>query len=78
MSPEERQAIVELGLGPVDNIERIIRLADETRNARRPPPREVRAWVVNAQNTLGAQNPVAIELQRLLLPTRAAAQEEQQ
>lgn len=78
MSPEERQAIVELGLGPVDNIERIIRLADEARNAGRPPPREVRAWVVNAQNTLGAQNPVAIELQRLLLPTRAAAQEEQQ
>lgn len=78
MSPEERQAIVELGLGPVDNIERIIRLADEARNAGRPPPREVRAWVVNAQNTLGAQNPVAIELQRLLLPTRASAQEEQQ
>lgn len=78
MSPEERQAIVELGLGPVDNVERIIRLADEARNAGRPPPREVRAWVVNAQNTLGAQNPVAIELQRLLLPTRAAAQEEQQ
>lgn len=78
MSPEERAAIVELGLGPVDNIERIIRLADEARSANRPPPREVRAWVVNAQNTLGAQNPVAIELQRLLLPTRAAAQEEQQ
>lgn len=78
MSPEERAAIVELGLGPVDNVERIIRLADEARNAGRPPPREVRAWVVNAQNTLGAQNPVAIELQRLLLPTRAAAQEEQQ
>lgn len=78
MSPEERQAIVELGLGPVDNIERIVRLADEARNAGRPPPREVRAWIVNAQNTLGAQNPVAIELQRLLLPTRAAAQEEQQ
>ena len=78
MSPEERAAIVELGLGPVDNVERIIRLADEARNAGRPPPREVRAWVVNAQNTLGAQNPVAVELQRLLLPTRAAAQEEQQ
>lgn len=78
MSPEERQAIVELGLGPVDNIERIIRLADEARNAGRPPPREVRAWVVNVQNTLGAQNPVAIELQRLLLPTRAVAEEEPQ
>lgn len=78
LNEAERQAIVELGIGSADDLERIVQLADASRRANRPPPREVRAWVVNAQNTLGAQNPVAIELQRLLLPTRAAAQEEQQ
>lgn len=78
LNEAERQAIVELGIGSADDLERIVQLADASRRANRPPPREVRAWVVNAQNTLGAQNPVAIELQRLLLPTRAAAQEEEQ
>lgn len=78
LNEAERQAIVELGIGSADEFERVIQLADQSRRRGAPPPREVRAWVVNAQNTLGAQNPVAIELQRLLLPTRAAAQEEQQ
>lgn len=78
LNEAERQAIVELGIGSADEFERVIQLADQSRRRGSPPPREVRVWVVNAQNTLGAQNPVAIELQRLLLPTRAAAQEEQQ
>ena len=78
LNEAERQAIVELGIGSADEFERVIQLADQSRRRGAPPPREVRAWVVNAQNTLGAQNPVAIELQRLLLPTRAAAQEEPQ
>lgn len=78
LNEAERQAIVELGIGSADEFERVIQLADKSRRRGAPPPREVRVWVVNAQNTLGAQNPVAIELQRLLLPTRAAAQEEQQ
>lgn len=78
LNEAERQAIVELGIGSADEFERVIQLADQSRRRGAPPPREVRAWVVNAQNTLGAQNPVSIELQRLLLPTRASAQEEQQ
>lgn len=78
LNEAERQAIVELGIGSADEFERVIQLADQSRRRGAPPPREVRAWVVNAQNTLGAQNPVAIELQRLLLPSRVAAEEDQE
>lgn len=77
MSPAEREAIVQLGIGSADDLERIVMLADQARALRRPPPREVRAWVVNARNVLGANNPVARDIEKLLLPTRASAQEEE-
>lgn len=75
MSPEERAAIVQIGLGSADELERIVMLADQARNAGRRPPREVRAWVTNATARLGSNNPAARELQQLLLPAISPAQE---
>lgn len=77
MSPEERAAIVQMGFGSADELERIVMLADQARANRRPPPREVRAWVTSAMARLGANNPVARDIERLLLPTRVSAQEEE-
>lgn len=75
MSPEERAAIVQMGLGSADELERIVMLADQARNAGRRPPREVRAWVTNATARLGSNSPAARELQQLLLPAISPAQE---
>lgn len=75
MSPEERAAIVQMGLGSADELERIVMLADQARASNRPPPREVRAWLTNATARLGANNPAARELQQLLLPALSPAQE---
>ena len=75
MSPEERAAIVQMGLGSADELERIVMLADQARASRRPPPREVRAWLTSATARLGANNPAARELQQLLLPAISPAQE---
>lgn len=75
MSPEERAAIVQMGLGSADELERIVMLADQARASNRPPPREVRAWLTNATARLGANNPAARELQQLLLPAISPAQE---
>lgn len=75
MSPAEREAIVQMGLGSADELERIVMLADQARSSGRRPPREVRAWVVSATNRLGANNPAARELQQLLLPAISPAQE---
>lgn len=75
MSPEERAAIVQMGLGSADELERIVMLADQARANRRPPPREVRAWITSATSRLGANNPAIRELQQLLLPAVSPAQE---
>lgn len=74
MSPAEREAIVRLGIGSADELERIVALADQARALRRPPPREVRAWVLNARNVLGPNNPAFQDVQRLLLPAVSPAQ----
>lgn len=75
MSPQERAAIVQMGLGSADELERIVMLADQARASNRPPPREVRAWLTSATARLGANNPAARELQQLLLPAISPAQE---
>ena len=75
MSPEERAAIVQMGFGSADELERIVMLADQARASRRPPPREVRAWITSATSRLGANNPAVRELQQLLLPAVSPAQE---
>ncbi|MCP5804549.1 hypothetical protein NL322_28640, partial [Klebsiella pneumoniae] len=72
-----REAIVRLGLGSADELENIVSMAEAARASGRPPPRAVRQFIDRSRNTLGAQNPVAIELQRLLLPSRVSAEEEQ-
>ena len=74
MTPAEREAIVRLGIGSADELERIVALADQARALRRPPPREVRAWVLNARNVLGPNNPAFQDAQRLLLPAVSPAQ----
>lgn len=78
MSQEERQAIAQLGLGSADELERIVQLADQARTTGRRPPREVRAYVLRARNVLGAQSPEQLQLERLLLPAPASAEEERQ
>lgn len=78
LNEAERAAIVRLGVSDADELFRIVRLADESRLAGRPPPREVRAYVVKINGQLGARNPVAIELSQRLLPAPVAAEEETQ
>lgn len=78
LNEAERSAIVQLGLGSADDLQRIIQIADESRRLGRPPPREVRAYLVRTRNALGAQNPVTQQLEQLLLPSRVLAEEEDQ
>lgn len=78
MSPEERQAIAQLGLGSADELERIVQLADQARATGRRTPREVRAYILRTRNVLGAQTPEQLQIERLLLPAPASAEEEQQ
>jgi len=75
MSPAEREVIVNLGLGPADELERIVGLAQQARQ-RGTRSREVRLYLDNARNVLGAQNPVTVKLEQLLLPAPVAAQEQ--
>lgn len=77
LSPQEREAIVRLGLGSADELERIVALAQQARSQGRPPPREVRAWIDRSRNVLGSQSPVAQQIEMLLLPSRVSAEEEQ-
>lgn len=78
LSPEERSAIVQLGIGSADDLERIVQVAQAARNQGRPPPREVRQYLERTRNVLGAQSPVASQLEQLLLPSRVSAEEQQQ
>lgn len=78
MSPEERQAIAQLGLGSADELERIVQLADQARATGRRTPREVRAYILRTRNVLGAQTPEQLQIERILLPAPASAEEEQQ
>lgn len=78
MTPEVRAAIVDLGIGSADELERIIESGTRARQANRPPPREVRAYLARVQGQLGSQNPVTVRLEQLLLPARVSAEEESQ
>lgn len=78
LNEAEREAIVSLGIGSADELQRIAALAQQARSAGRPPPRAVRAFVDRSRNTLGAQNPVAQQIEMLLLPARVSAEEEGQ
>lgn len=76
MNEAEREAFARLAIGPAEDLTRIARLAAESRQAGRPPPREVRAYLVRTRNVLGAQNPVTQQLEQLLLPAPVAVAEE--
>lgn len=78
MNEVEREAFARLAIGPAEEFTRVLRLADQSRANGRPPPREVRAWIIRAQGQLGPQNPVTLQLQQLLLPRPVAAEEEPQ
>ena len=78
LSPEERSAIVQLGIGSADDLERIVQVAEMARRQGRPVPREVRRLAERSRNVLGAQSPVSRQIEQLLLPSRVAAEEEQQ
>ena len=69
---------MQLGLGSADDLERIVQVSQAARAARRPPPREVRAFVDRSRNVLGAQNPVAQQIEQILLAPRVAASEEEE
>lgn len=77
LTPAERGAIVEMGLGSADELERIVRVAAQARAAGRRPPREVQAFIVRSRNLLGADSPATHQLEQLLLPSRVSAEEEQ-
>jgi hypothetical protein len=78
LNEAERAAIVQAGISDADELFRIVRLADESRAAGRPPPREVRAYIIDITSQLGSRNPVALELTQRLLPPRVLAEEERQ
>lgn len=75
MSPEERAEIVRLGFGSADDLQRIIRLADEARAAGRPVPRAVRQAVERVGRVAGPQ--AGLRFESVLLPSRVAAEEEE-
>lgn len=77
LNEAEREAIVRLGIGSADELERIVRLAEESRRLGRRTPREVRAYILRTRNVLGAQTPEQLQIERLLLPAPASAEEEQ-
>lgn len=78
MSPADREAIVAMGFSDANELENIVRLAQEAQDAGRPVPRAVRAFIVDSRNVLGSQSPVPQQLERLLLPTQVSAEEENQ
>lgn len=78
LSPEERSAIVQLGIGSADDLERIVQVAEMARSQGRPPPRAVRQYLERSRNVLGSQSPVAQQLEQLLLPARVLAEEQEQ
>lgn len=78
MSPADREAIVAMGFDDADQLENIVRMAQEAQQAGRPVPRAVRAFIVDTRNVLGSQSPVPMQLERILLPVRVSAEEENQ
>lgn len=78
LSPQERDAIVQLGIGSADDLERIVQVAEMARSRGLPPPRAVRQYLTRTRNVLGSQSPVAQQLEQLLLPSRVSAEEQEQ
>lgn len=78
LNEAERDAIVQLGLGSADDLERIVQIAELSRRSGGPVPRAVRQYIDRARNTLGAQSPVPQQLEQLLIPSRVVAEDQQE
>lgn len=78
MSQEERNAIVNMGIGSADELERIVALAaDFRRQGRTRPPREVINYINRIETTVGGQTAARFEAALLSSPTQVLAEEEQ-
>lgn len=78
LNEAERAAIVQLGIGSADDFERIVQIANLSRQRGAPPPAEVRDYLLRSRNVLGANAPEQLQLERLLLPAPVSAEEENQ
>lgn len=78
MSQEERNAIVNMGIGSADELERIVALAaDFRRQGRTRLPREVINYINRIETTVGGQTAARFEAALLNSPTQVLAEEEQ-
>lgn len=78
LNEAERAAIVQLGIGSADDFERIVQIANLSRQRGAPPPAEVRDYLLRSRNILGANAPEQLQLEQLLLPAPVSAEEENQ
>lgn len=77
LNEAEREAIVRLGIGSADELERVVRVAEDAQRRGLRPPKLVRDYVTRAKGVLGQNEPVALLLERqLLLPAPVAAEDE--
>lgn len=75
MSSEEREAIVRMGLGSAQELERIILIADQARSRGGRVPREVLGFLDGVEANAGAE--AALALRNALLPAPLAASEQE-
>lgn len=79
MSQEERNAIVNMGIGSADELERIVTLAaDFRRQGRTRLPREVINYINRIETTVGGQTAARFEAALLNSPSQVLAEQEQQ
>lgn len=79
MSQEERNAIVNMGIGSADELERIVALAaDFRRQGRTRLPREVINYINRIETTVGGQTAARFEAALLNSPSQVLAEQEQQ
>jgi hypothetical protein len=78
MSPEERSAIVNMGVGSADDLERVLMLAEQARQRGQQAPRAVIDFVHRIEANIGGQTAARFESALLGSTSRAAAEEEPQ
>lgn len=76
MSPEERAAIVNMGVGSADDLERVLMLAEQARQRGQQAPRAVIDFVHRIEANVGGQTAARFESALLGSTSRAAAEEE--
>lgn len=76
MGPEDREAVVRLAMDSGRTLDDIVAMAEQARAAGLPPPREVRGFIETVRGSFGRNSPAAIDIEKLLLPAPAAAEEQ--